>query len=136
MLYVKLPEGHPVITADMTPPEQPQLTIEEAIEQAEVVFDDCVAVSENTESGKSMETEVLKVDVTSSNNDLTIISPGTSKRTSPRISPRLAAKVAATEEIIVITDEPDNVDGDAKLAEALSKSHHNLRYFKFFPYYL
>ena len=59
--------------------------------------------------------------------------PGVStKRHSPRISPRLAAaqaKAAITEEITVSTVEATepSVESDAKLAEALSKSHHNLR---------
>ena len=47
VLYVKLPEGHPVITADndqdisnKTNTAPVELSIEEAIEQAEVIFDD------------------------------------------------------------------------------------------------
>ena len=44
VLYVKLPEGHPVITASSeeqkTDAPTTELSIEEAIEQAEVIFDD------------------------------------------------------------------------------------------------
>ena len=49
VLYVQLPDGHPVITGNggsdesstVTPPQaMPELSIEEAIEQAEIIFDD------------------------------------------------------------------------------------------------
>ena len=66
MLYVQLPEGHPVITksseeADEAPPppQSPppaplaaapptELSLEEAIEQAEVVFDDDAIADESS----------------------------------------------------------------------------------------
>ena len=154
VLYVKLPDGHPVITADMpttaseppTPsaPSAPtELSLEEAIEQAEVIFDDSEPLIEESQSTEIEikqplpPPEILKVDVTTPviHNEVanTATTPGVStKRHSPRISPRLAAaqaKAAITEEITVSTVEATepSVESDAKLAEALSKSHHNLR---------
>ena len=94
VLYVRLPEGHPVITSS-----EPELSIEEAIEQAEVIFDDEIGVEEDVT--KDLETLEVKT------KDL--------KRSSPRISPRTNGK------------EDLMVESDAKIAEALSKSHHNLR---------
>lgn len=119
VLYVRLPEGHPVITASSeneskpseVETEAPELSIEEAIEQAEVIFDDdCM-----TESGTASVTDPVQVDVESQKQPLTA-STGPQPRTSPRISPR-----------IIKASTPEVTENDAKLAEALSKSHHNLR---------
>jgi hypothetical protein len=49
VLYVKLPEGHPVITSTENAAEQspPHLSMEDAIEQAELIFDDDEALCSN-----------------------------------------------------------------------------------------
>ena len=113
--------------------------IEEAIEQAEVIFDDDSIITEDvtesaTEDTKHANTDqMLKVDVNNSCNDVcfgTSTQSPPAKRSSPRISPRLAAaaKAATTEDMEVAVYESDqDVDGDAKLAQALSKSRFNLR---------
>ena len=100
VLYVKLPDGHPVITADMptTASEPPtpsaptaptELSLEEAIEQAEVIFDDSEPLIEESQSTEieikqplPPPPEILKVDVTtpSIQNEVTNIAstPGVS----------------------------------------------------------
>ena len=83
--------------------------------------------------GDDTESQMLKVDVNNSCNDVcfgTSTQSPPAKRSSPRISPRLAAaaKAATTEDMEVAVYESDqDVDGDAKLAQALSKSRFNLR---------
>ena len=99
----RLPEGHPVITASED--QKPEMSIEEAIEQAEIIFED--TTDEPHTETKDVNTE-MKVDVTP-----TISVPETITK---RVSPRLK----------------EIVDSDAKLAEELSKNPsptptHNLR---------
>ena len=101
VLYVKLPEGHPVITGSEVEQSKPEMSIEEAIEQAEIIFED-----NDTEANSTLiedQTKEVKVDVTP-----TISVPETS--TTKRVSPRL-------KEVQV-----NHVDSDAKLAEELSKN--------------
>ena len=49
VLYVKLPEGHPVITGSEVE-QKPEMSIEEAIEQAEIIFEDNEADTEEANS--------------------------------------------------------------------------------------
>ena len=65
VLYVQLPEGHPVITANnedetVSAPKmvQPSLSFEEAVEQAEIIFDDgTLNILTRSDPEKSEETE-------------------------------------------------------------------------------
>ena len=56
VLYVQLPDGHPVITgAEEEKPQQPEFNIEEAIEQAEIIFDDGPASINEDKAGDNNE---------------------------------------------------------------------------------
>ncbi len=127
VLYVRLPEGHPVITASSeensleTPESNNELSIEEAIEKAEFVFDDGLGDNDEAEAtiqdSNNSVSEPVKVEIEAETlNTPSSASSNASKRCSPRISPRTP-----------ISPKVDLIDSDAKLAEALSKSHHNLR---------
>ena len=106
VLYVRLPEGHPVITASEEQNQEQELSIEEAIEQAEVIFDE----------------DINQMDLSTPVN-INVQQNG-AKRTSPRISPRTNGQAEAAMKPL---KETSSESEDAKLAEALSKTHHNLR---------
>ena len=97
VLYVKLPEGHPVITGSEVESEsKPEMSIEEAIEQAEIIFEDTTEIVDPTKE--------VKVDVTP-----TISVPETSTK---RVSPRLkenhesAEETAKKDEVETTTSAP------------------------------
>ena len=103
VLYVKLPEGHPVITGSEVE-QKPEMSIEEAIEQAEIIFEDNEADTEEANSTLiEDQTKEVKVDVTPT---ISVPDQNNTKRVSPRLK-----------EVQV-----NHVDSDAKLAEELSKN--------------
>ena len=117
VLYAQLPADHPMIlktsSAASSPKEEtkseaphlpPSLSFEEAVEQAELVFDiaagedkvvvesEDVVVPVVSEESKKL-CEPIEVDVeTSANSSLKLSSPSLAKRTSPRISPRIQSR--------------------------------------------
>ena len=89
VLYVRLPEGHPVITASEEDKDDAneeikthELSIEEAIDQAEFIFDD--DITENGEVKVDV-TEAVSVNVLESETTKEV---NTKKNSSPKPSPK------------------------------------------------